>query len=419
MILGCIADDFTGASDLANTLAREGMRTVQVNGVPEGEPEGLGGVEAAVVALKTRSIPARDAVSESRRALDWLRARGCRQILFKYCSTFDSTPEGNIGPVAEALAEALDAESAVFCPAFPGAGRTIYQGHLFVQDRLLSESGMEAHPLNPMTDPDLRRWLARQTRREVGHVPLAAVAEGPAAVAARIAAEAAAGRPFVIVDAITDKDLRILGAALEGAALVTGGSGVAIGLPEGFRRQGLLSGIDTPWEGAKGPGAVLSGSCSNATRAQVAAYRGRAPALEIEADAVMAGETTGESVADWMLQRLDAAPLAFSSAEPAEVAAAQARHGREPLARALEATFAGAAARLVAGGVERLVVAGGETSGAVVEALKPPVFEIGPEIAPGVPALRAGGLALALKSGNFGAEAFFGEALDVLGGTAP
>ena len=238
MLLGAIADDFTGASDLANTLAKGGMATVQFVGVPREAAD----CEAGVVALKTRSIPADEAVRQSLAALDWLQAQGCRQILFKYCSTFDSTPAGNIGPVAEALLDRLGAPVAVVCPVFPATGRTLFMGHLFVQGRLLSESGMENHPLNPMTDPDIRRWLALQTKGEVGLVPYAVVQKGADAVRAALDAEAAAGRRLAVVDAVADEDLMVIGRAIAEHRLITGGSGIALGLPENFRRAGLLSG---------------------------------------------------------------------------------------------------------------------------------------------------------------------------------
>lgn len=412
MLLGCIGDDFTGSSDLANTLARAGMRTVQYVGVPDRQagPD----VEAGVVALKSRSIPVAEAVAQSLAALDWLRAQGCEQFMFKYCSTFDSTPEGNIGPVAEALADALDAREVIFCPAFPKAGRTIYQGHLFVHDRLLSESGMEKHPLTPMTDPDLRRVLARQAKGSVGHVPATCVREGPDAIRARMKAEDTAGHRLMIADALEDDDLRALGRAASGLKLVTGGSGIAMGLPENFRIRGLLAEDSAEWTGQPGRAALLSGSCSNATRAQVNHHKSTCPALEVSAEALMSGDVTPETAASWALGQV-ALPLVYSSAEPAVVAAAQESFGRDEIALAFERFFAATARLLVAGGVTRLVTAGGETSGAVVEALAPRELAIGPEIDPGVPVLRASSsLVLALKSGNFGSEDFFAKAASLM-----
>ena len=356
MLLGCIGDDFTGSGDLGNTLARAGMRAVQYVGVPDGPADSH--VEAGIVALKSRSLPVAEAVAQSRAALDWLRAQGCTQFLFKYCSTFDSTAEGNIGPVAEALAEALGAESVIICPAFPATGRTIYQGHLFVGDHLLSESGMQHHPLTPMTDPDLRRWLARQ----------------------------------------------VTGAA--GQRLITGGSGIALGLPGNFP----LSGQAGAWTGQGGRVVALSGSCSTATRGQVAAHDG--PKREVTAEEALAGLAPGD-LADWALAQ-DGLPLIYSSADPETVAAAQTAHGREKVAAALEGLFGATARELSARGIRRLISAGGETSGAVVEALAPEALEIGPEIDPGVPVMRAGDMVLALKSGNFGAEDFFAKAARVM-----
>lgn len=417
MLLGCIGDDFTGSSDLGNTLVKAGMRAVQYCGIPAAAAEP--GVEAGIVALKSRSLPREQAVALSLAALDWLLAQGCRQILFKYCSTFDSTPDGNIGPVAQALAARLGAGPVIFCPAFPAAGRTVYQGHLFVADRLLNESGMEAHPLTPMTDPDLRRWLALQTTAGVGHVPAPVVWEGPDAVRARLTAEASAGRPFVIADAIRDADLVTLGRAAADLPLITGGSGIALGLPENFRAQGLLAADRPVWAGQAGRVVALSGSCSRATRAQVARHLADGnPGLEIAPEYVLSGRVTPQDAADWALAQ-DGLPLVYSSADPAAVAVVQAQHGTGIVAARLDAFFAETARRLVAGGVTRLLTAGGETSGAVVEGLGVESLEIGPEIDPGVPAIRAGrNLVLALKSGNFGAEDFFAKAARILQGPA-
>ena len=412
MLLGCIGDDFTGSSDLGNTLVKAGMRAVQYAGTPTvpAAPD----VEAGIVALKSRTLPVADAVRLSLEALDWLRAQGCQQILFKYCSTFDSTPQGNIGPVAEALADALNADRVIFCPAFPATGRTIWQGHLFVGDRLLSDSGMQDHPLTPMTDPDLRRWLGRQVREGVGHIPAATVWQGAEAVRAALRAQ---DHRFVVTDAIRDEDLAVLGQAVADQALLTGGSGIALGLPGNFRAQGLLSAKAPGWRGQAGPAAVLSGSCSRATRGQVARHvADGGPALEIDPEAVMAGATTARDAADWAVAQ-DGLPLVHSSADPDAVRAVQARHGSGAVAARLDGFFAETARLLVARGVTRLIAAGGETSGAVVEGLSVDTLEIGPEIDPGVPAIRAReDLVLALKSGNFGAEDFFARAAERLAG---
>lgn len=416
MLLGCIGDDFTGSSDLGNTLAKAGMRVVQYSGVPK-DPAAPD-VEAGIIALKSRSVPVEEAVRLSLMALEWLRAQGCRQFLFKYCSTFDSTPEGNIGPVADALADALGADRVIFCPAFPATGRTIYHGHLFVGDRLLSESGMENHPLTPMTDPDLRRWLAPQTTRGVGHIPASLVWQGPKAVRARLASEATEGRPFAVADAIRDEDLLVLGRAIADLPLVTGGSGIALGLPQNFRDQGLLAADHPVWQGQPGKAVALSGSCSHATRGQVARHIAEgSPARELDPEAVLSGATTAQNAADWALAQTGL-PLIYSSAEPEAVRAVQSRHGTEAAASGLEAFFAETARILVAAGVTRLITAGGETSGAVIRGLSVETLEIGPEIDPGVPAIRAdANLVLALKSGNFGSEDFFAKAASCLGGT--
>lgn len=413
MLLGCIGDDFTGSSDLANTLSKQGMQCVQYSGVPTG-PAGID-VEAGVISLKSRSIAPHEAVKQSLAALEWLLAQGCKQIFFKYCSTFDSTPEGNIGPVTDALADALGAHKVIVCPAFPGAGRSIYQGHLFVNDVLLSESGMQNHPLTPMTDPDIRRWLAPQTKYPVGHVGAAVVLDGARAIKDALEAEHRAGKRLLVVDALRDADLMEIGEAADGLPLITGGSGVALGLPRNFARRGQINQIRQLWRGEPGKCIALSGSCSRATRAQVAQHSKTNPAYEIDAAAVITGALDAERVADWLLEA-KGIPLAYSSADPARVADIQTQFGREQSAAALEAFFAKIARQLVAAGIGKLLTAGGETSGAVVEGLGLTTLEVGPEIDPGVPALRAGDtLVVALKSGNFGAPDYFEKAARVLG----
>lgn len=417
MLLGVIADDFTGASDVANALAKSGMPTVLHIGVPDTTP----GADAAacVVALKSRSIAADAAVRQSLQACEWLLDQGCRQILFKYCSTFDSTPAGNIGPVAEALLERLGADIAIVCPVFPATGRTLYEGHLFVAGKPLNESGLAQHPLNPMTDANIVRWLRRQTKGEVGLVRLGDVRRGEAAIRERLAVEAAAGRRLAVVDAIDDADLFEIGAAVRDHRLVTGGSGIALALPENFRRAGHRVAASGAFSGRSGRACVLSGSCSPASRGQVEAFAAGHPALFVDPDRLVDRQMDAATASHWMLARIDAVPMVYTSADPEHVAAAQARYGRDQLAATIEGFFGELALRLAEAGVCRLAIGGGETSGAVVSALGARAFAIGREIDPGVPALaEIGGrnLRLALKSGNFGAVDFFEKALRQLEG---
>ncbi|XWN24878.1 MAG: four-carbon acid sugar kinase family protein [Roseibium sp.] len=410
MLLGCIGDDFTGSSDLANTLAKGGMRTVQYTGIPDA-PAG-DDVQAGVVALKSRSIDPGKAVAQSLAALDWLRNQGCSQFFFKYCSTFDSTAEGNIGPVADALADALGAAKVIVCPAFPGTGRSIYQGHLFVKDRLLSESGMQNHPLTPMTDPDIRRWLAPQTKHSVGHIAAGDVFAGEAQIRQSLDDQHAAGHLHIVVDAIRDEDLFEIGRAARDLPLITGGSGIALGLPGNFG----CTASQPAWAGQTGKSVVLSGSCSAATRAQVARHAARHPAREINAAHVIDRSLSPQDIADWLLST-EGLPLAYSSADPDAVAKVQETYGREASSAAFESFFAEVARLAVLGGARRIIAAGGETSGAIVEGLGLDNLEIGPEIDPGVPALRARpDLVIALKSGNFGSEDFFEKADRLLAG---
>jgi 3-dehydrotetronate 4-kinase len=417
MLLGCIADDFTGATDLASMLVRNGMRTTQVIGVPE-PGQAPPDADAVVVALKSRTIPAAEAVRQSLAALAWLQAGGARQILFKYCSTFDSTDAGNIGPVADALADALGCGFAIACPAFPTNGRTVYQGHLFVGGALLNESGMQDHPLTPMRDANLVRVLSRQTEGGVGLVPFATVEQGAGAIRDALTALKEQGRRYAIVDAVTDAHLAAMGEAVASHALLTGGSGVAMGLPENFRRAGLLraggSGALPP---VAGHAAVLAGSCSRATLFQVGVARDRVPTLELDALATPDSDALAEQALGWAAGKLSDTPvLIAASAPPDRVAALQAKLGREEAGALVERALARVAAGLVAAGVRRLVVAGGETSGAVVEALGVRRLAIGEEIDPGVPWTYAEGsgapLLLALKSGNFGGRTFFLDAFE-------
>ena len=402
MKIGVIADDFTGASDIALTLAEAGMRTAQFNGVPKGP---VGAVEAGVVALKSRTAPVAEAVADSLAACDWLLEQGVEQVVFKVCSTFDSTPRGNIGPVLVALMDRLGPGPVPVCPAFPENGRSVYQGHLFVGDVLLNESGMQDHPLTPMVDADLRRVLAAQMNHTVAHVPALTVMHGADAI------RAALPDGPVIVDAIRDTDLIEIGKAARGIRLLCGGSGIALGLPANF---GALPGTPA-WVPVTGRGVVLSGSCSRATRAQVAAFAASNPAREITAEQAMTKAVTALELADWVLAQ-PTTPMIYSSADPEVVRRAQDRFGRAACAEAIEALFSDLAATLAARGVTRIVVAGGETSGAVVTGLKAQSLHIGPRIAPGVPVTRLGDrpIALALKSGNFGEVDFFDAALTLM-----
>jgi len=391
LLLGSIADDFTGATDLANTLVRQGMRTVQLIDVPDAATA-LPDADAIVVALKSRTIPAADAVKQSLAALAWLRRAGARQILFKYCSTFDSTDAGNIGPVADALLDALagapGGDLTVFCPAFPENGRTIYKGYLFVGDVLLSESGMRDHPLTPMRDPSLVRVLQRQTTHKVGLVPYATVAKGADAIRAAFAALRRDGFRHAVIDAVGDGDLLALGAAIADLALITGGSGIALGLPENFRRAGLLAPSDAAGTlpVVHGPEAVIAGSCSTATLAQVAAMRARRPVFDIDPLALAEGADAVGAALDFAARELASGPILISaSAPPEQVRQVQDRLGRERAGTLVETALAAIARGLVERGVRRLVVAGGETSGAVVKALGITGLRIGPQIDPGVP----------------------------------
>ena len=421
LALGCVADDYTGASDLANTLTKAGLRTVQTIGVPAADlalPE----VDAVVVALKSRSIPAGEAVARSREAEAWLRGRGAGHVMFKVCSTFDSTDQGNIGPVLDALRTDAGEAIALVTPAFPETGRSVYQGNLFVGAVPLNESPLKDHPLNPMRDANLVRVLERQSASPVGLIDIAVVALGAEAVGERLRALAAEGKAAAIADAIFDTDLEVLGRAALPQRVSCGASGLGLGLARALVADGR--GTTDPagaalGEAVGGHAACLAGSCSQATLEQIAAAEATMPVLRLDPARLLADEAAVAEAIDWAKARLEDGPvLIASSAAPDAVRALQAEYGTVRAGHAIETALARLAVALVEAGVRRLVVAGGETSGAVVDHLGLTAFQVGPEIAAGVPVLRTAGrdapMLLALKSGNFGGRDFFARALDLM-----
>jgi uncharacterized protein YgbK (DUF1537 family) len=421
-LLGCIADDFTGATDLASMLVRGRMRTVQTIGLPAAGVQVE--ADALVVALKSRTVPAEDAVRQSLNALEWLRAQGCRQFFFKYCSTFDSTGKGNIGPVADALLEALKDDFTIACPAFPENGRTIFRGNLFVGDKLLNESGMENHPLTPMTDPDLVRVLQRQTKSRVGLIRYDTVTKGAEAIRARIEELKEDGVRLAIADAMSESDLFTLGKACRDLTLVTGGSGIALGLPQNFHSADLLvyAGHADDLPKIDGKAVVLAGSASMATNAQVAEWRASRPSFRIDPMTLSRGEPVVENAVQFARSHDNETVLIYATSSPDEVKAVQRKLGVEKAGHLVENALASMALKLRDAGVRKFVVAGGETSGAVVQALGVRLLRIGSQIDPGVPVTQSVGangeapLALVLKSGNFGAVDFFVKALNALSG---
>ena len=417
-LLGAIADDFTGATDLAGLLARSGARVSLRIGVPQTPPKDPAPFE--VIALKIRTAPVATAQAEALAALDWLRSAGAARFFWKYCSTFDSTPQGNIGPVAETLMGALGTKQTVYCPAFPENGRSVYMGHLFVGRTLLAESPMRDHPLTPMRDSNLVRLLAPQVTGAVGLIDRLCVARGADAVRAELRNLAHDGVAHVIVDAVADADLTTIASACRDHALMTGGSALAMPLPALLRKGGMLTDTVSPLPAPDlPPGAiVLSGSCSDMSNRQVAAYlaQGR-PGLRL--DPLNLAQHGADAVFDWLKkQDLAQAPLIYATSQPDAVRAAQAALGASQAGEIIEQTLAACASMAFDMGARRVVVAGGETSGAVTQALGVTRLDIGPEIAPGVPWCYCdiGGhrAALTLKSGNFGTESFFVDALEHL-----
>lgn len=419
LALGCIADDYTGASDLANTLTRCGLRTVQTIGVPD-DAMALPDVDAVVVSLKSRSIAPAEAVKRSRAADKWLRGHGAAHVLFKICSTFDSTDAGNIGPVMDALRADSGDAMVLVTPAFPGTGRTVFQGNLFVGTVPLNESPLKDHPLNPMRDSNLVRVLSRQSKTKIGLIDLAAVAGGSDLIQSRLRELASQGFGAAIVDAVFDRDLEIIGHFAIGHRLSVGASGMGLGLARAIAATSSASQSSIAESCTKpigGPIICLAGSCSQATLAQIAEAEKSMPVLHLDTEKLVAGNGEIEHALDWARGHLSGRSILIASSSiPEQVAALQRKHGRDAAGQAIEMALATISERLVDAGVRRLVIAGGETSGAVVDRLGVPGFLVGAEIAPGVPVLRTvgwqrGEATMALKSGNFGGPDFFNDAI--------
>ncbi|MCG6274058.1 four-carbon acid sugar kinase family protein [Vibrio vulnificus] len=413
MLLGVIADDFTGATDIAGSLVENGMRTVQLNGIPKQEVDIS--ADAVVISLKSRSCPVDEAINDSVAALKWLQANGCQQFYFKYCSTFDSTAEGNIGPVTDALLAELNEDFTIVCPALPVNGRTVYNGHLFVFQDLLSDSGMRNHPVTPMTDSSLIRMMDAQSQGSSGLVNFQVIEQGSQAVSERFETLKQQGVRYAVVDAFNADHLVTLGQAAKSLKLVTGGSGLAVGIAKNWAEL-LADQSDAKKAGnpTKAPTVVFSGSCSVMTNQQVAVYKQQAPHFAIDVKACLTDEAYSNHVFDWVMTNIDSefAPLVYATAEATALKAIQEEFGAQASSHAVEQFFSKLAIKLQQHGVKNFIVAGGETSGVVTQSLAVTGFHIGPQIAPGVPWVKSidGELSLALKSGNFGDERFFAKA---------
>lgn len=418
VLLGCIADDFTGATDLASFLVKSGMRTVQLIGVPSVAVD-LSKADAVVIALKSRTMPSDVAVAQSLEALEWLKKQQCEQYYFKYCSTFDSTENGNIGPVTDALLDNLNEEFTIICPSLPVNGRTVYKGHLFVNDSLLNESGMQNHPLTPMTDANLMRVMASQASGKVGLVPFETISEGAESIKQAFNELAKAHR-YAVVDTVSNDDLYSIGAASANLKLLTGGSGLSVGLAKNFENKGLFQIRTNSAElsKVKGEAVVLSGSCSVMTQKQVARFQQNFQSKKILPLDIASGKSTLNDFLTWFDDNRNAGTVMFYATDtPENIKRVQAELGVERASEIVENFMAELVSTLEKKGVTKFIVAGGETSGAVVKALNPSMLKIGSSIAPGVPLTEIAGDSpklVALKSGNFGDECFFEKALEMM-----
>lgn len=415
LAFGAIGDDLTGSVELAGVLAAGGSRTALYTSVES--LDGGGNDEAIVIALRSRVAPPELAKAAFARAGRALLGIGARQLFYKYCATFDSTPQGNIGPCADMLSDLTGDHGTLFCPSFPEADRTVYRGHLFVGDQLVSDSPKRLDPLTPMTEPDLVKVLQPQTRRRVGLLPHGVVAQGAAAIARHMETLRANGVPYAIADAIDEADLANIAEASWNWPLMTGGSSVAAHYPAIWRRQGLIA--DRPPErlpAIDGPAAVLAGSCADRTREQIVHFARHHPVLDLDIVDDRAPDQVVRDSLSWAKSHLGDGPICITtSADPARVEAAQRTLGRDGAARRAEELLGRIAAGLAAEGVRRLVVAGGETSGAVIDALGVRHLQVAPYRSAGIGLCHAHlpePMALCLKSGKLGAVDLFEDALD-------
>ena len=421
MKLGIIGDDFTGSSDIANNLKKSGMQVSMYAGIPTLLPSEIKQepTDAAVIALKTRTIPIEEAISESLKALSWLKDCGCEQFIFKYCSTFDSTKKGNIGPVTDAIMKELNTDFTIACPSFPDAGRTVYFGHMFVNGKPLNESGMENHPLTPMIDHNLVRWLNHQTKNNVGLIDFQTISKGADSVKERIETLKTNGYKYAIVDTIKNDDFDIICNGVKDLPFLTGGSGIALGLPKIYKDRGLLSATNFQIPKNNSNAIILSGSCSVATINQINIYKEKNPSLYVSPDEVINNEDLVEKVFSWIKDNETIAPLVYSSSDTKTVKEKQKQYGQELLANKIENFFELLSKKLVKDNFGTFISAGGETSGAVIKGLGVQELKIGEEISNGVPALwspHSNGnkpISVTLKSGNFGQTDFFEKALKV------
>ena len=417
MLLGVIADDFTGGTDIAGFLVENGMRTIQLSGTPSStDPIDS---DAVVISLKSRNCPVEEATSDSVNALRWLKKMGCRQFYFKYCSTFDSTPTGNIGPVTDALLAELGENFTIVCPALPVNGRTVFNGHLFVMGELLCDSGMRHHPVNPMKDSSLTRLMDKQSEGTTGLVPYFTIEQGADQVIDTYKTLIKDGKRYAVVDAFRSDHLEILGESVRNMKLVTGGSGLAIGIARNWAAQ--LSDQTIAQEAGRptsGKTVVLSGSCSQMTYLQVQNYSGIAPHFALDIDSCLKDQDYSEQVFNWVIHNLDGeqAPMVYATADIEKLTEIQTKFGVEVSSQAVEQVFSRLASLLKEKGLKNFIIAGGETSGAITQSLEVSGFHIGPQIAPGVPWVKSldGELSLALKSGNFGDPHFFTTAQEFL-----
>ena len=415
MLIGVIGDDFTGSSDIANNLKKAGMSVTMYTGIPKNLNKKKTS-QAAVIALKIRTAPIKKAVEESLNALECLKEAKCKKYIFKYCSTFDSTKKGNIGPVIDALMDNLKTEFTIACPSFPDAGRSLYYGHMFVNGIPLNESGMENHPLTPMTDHNLVRWLNHQTKNEVGLVDIKTIKNGSSEIKKKINLLKKKGFRYSLVDTLDNADFERICEGTSNLKLLTGGSGIALGLPKIFKKQGLLLKKNITLPKIKSYSLIMSGSCSIATLEQVSIYQNKNPSLFIFPEKIINESDYLEYVVKWTLKNKKRNPMLYSSSEPEEVKKNQKKFGQEFIAKKIEKFFQVLVSRLYKENFKKIVVAGGETSGAVVKGLGIKELQIGEEISAGVPTMwdPNRSVKIALKSGNFGQKDFFSRALKLL-----
>ncbi|PHM35743.1 3-oxo-tetronate kinase [Xenorhabdus innexi] len=417
--LGVIADDFTGATDIASLMVQNGWQVALLLSIPDDSTFIPHDVDAIIISLKSRSCPVDESIEQSLKACRWLRQKAnCSRLFFKYCSTFDSTIKGNIGPVTDVLMDELQIDLCLICPALPINGRTVVYGYLFVNGQLLNESDMQYHPINPMKDSNLLRLMEQQSRGTAGLVDINCVRQGELSIRDRLCQLRCKGIRYAVVDTLLMDDLLLVAQAAHDMTLITGGSGLGGAIARycsgGNSEKTSIKKLPLPRNRRM---VILSGSCSVMTYRQVLEYKKIASTMELDIDKCINNPDYIHLLVDWIIQQpmKGLAPMLYTTRPPGVLKLTHNQYESFQVSKIIEQLFAQIANELRQKDFNTFIITGGETSGKVVQSLGINQVGIGAIIAHGVPWVYdlQSDCWLALKSGNFGEVDFFHYAQEI------